>query len=135
MPVFQLVKRHYYQTVDYRTPCLANCSTRYDKTVLSYTFTSAKKVKSHIKAHFFNSNNPIPIIGILITFKLASNTSHIREKPAMWVLRYFVTKALSTSLNCLIPAATHTAAVVASVKTLDTRTQKKTFSLLFGGTW
>lgn len=84
-----------------------------------------KKVKSSIKALFFDISDPKFMIGFLSTFKLASNSSRIYEKTTMRDLPFLVKNALGTTLNSRISAATHTTPVVASVNKVEPTTQKK----------
>lgn len=58
-----------------------------------------KKMILQIKAHFFNPENLILIIGFLATSKLACDRNDIYEGSAMWVLPHFVRKALDYALN------------------------------------
>lgn len=60
--VLQTVKERSTADVDYRTYCLYNRISRYDDTVLSYVAKHFLKVRSQMKAHFFDSKNPNSII-------------------------------------------------------------------------
>lgn len=122
LPSFQTVKRHYSQAVDSRTYCLTIHSTRYDKTVSNYISKRVKKVKSKIKAHFFNTSSPIFIIGFLATFNFASDTNHIHQGEVMRILPFCVESAPDTTLNSRMSAAAHIAPVVAMVNMFEPTT-------------
>lgn len=87
-----------------------------------------------MKAHFFDPNDPIFIVGLLATFKLAWYSSHVHESSAMWFLPVFVRNTLATTLYSCMSAATQTAPVVASVITAEPTTQKK-YLVLSGGSY
>lgn len=84
-----------------------------------------RKVKSQVKAHFFNPTDPISIIAFPFTLKLACDTNRIHEVAAMWVLSLSVKNALATTLNSRMSAVTHIAFVVALVTPVKLTTQKK----------
>lgn len=68
-----------------------------------------------MKAHFTHLNNPFSNTGFLTPFKLAYNTNHIQEGAAIWVLPFFVEKALATMLNSILFTATHIAPSVSQL--------------------
>lgn len=78
--VLQISNRQHSRAFDYRTHLLANYPTRCDETVSSNIIEMVRKVMFQIKAHFFNPNESVSIIGLLITLKLACNTNRIHEE-------------------------------------------------------
>lgn len=84
-----------------------------------------KKVKSHMKALFYNPSDRVLVIGLLATFKLPCCTSRIHERAAVWVLPFFVESALRSTVNRHKSPATSIAAVVASVQLAGLLRQKK----------
>lgn len=124
LSVLQTVKKHYALAVDYRTYCLACRSPRYDDTVSSYIAKLFKKVKSQIKAHFFNLCDRISIIGLLVTFKLAFDTNKIHKGAAMWVLPHDGKKTLSNVHNRRTCAEDRSASLAASMRNKETRPRK-----------
>lgn len=55
----------------------------YDKTVSSCIAVMAKKVKLQMKAHLFDSKDPVSFIGFTPTFKLTRETNRIHEEATM----------------------------------------------------
>lgn len=72
--------------------------------------------------HFFDASDSISIIGILAIFILVCNINHAHKGVAMWVLSLFVTNSHAETLNSRMSAATHKAALVASVNTVEPTT-------------
>lgn len=96
----------------------------------SYIAKFATKVKLHLKAHFFNTNGPMPIIGFLAALKLACDTNHILEHPATRAQPYYVNETFANALNtrmCTEDKPTH---VTASVPKTDSWSQKLWHSYL-----
>lgn len=118
------MKKHYALAVDYRKYRLANRSPRYDDTVSSYVAKLVKKIKSQMKAHFFDPKDPIFIIGFLATFELTCDTNKIHEGAAMWVLPHFVKETIANALNSRMCAEDRTAPLVATVRHDKIRHQK-----------
>lgn len=114
LPVLQTVKKHYALAFDYRTYHLANRSSLYDVTVSSYIVKLVMKIKSQMKAHFFDPKDPISIIGFLATFKLACDTNKIHEGVAMWVLSHYLKDTLANALNSRMCAEDRSASLPAS---------------------
>lgn len=71
--------------VDYRTYRLANCFTLSDGVVSGYISEMVLKVKSQMKAHFFDTSDRISIIGFFSTFKLACDTTRKHKGAKMWL--------------------------------------------------
>lgn len=55
----------------------------YNKTVSRYIVETVNKVKWQVKAHFFDSKEPISITGLIATIKFAFDTDRIHEKVEM----------------------------------------------------
>lgn len=81
LPVLQIVRKQYILAMNYRTHRLADRSSHYDDTVLSYIANSVKKAKWEIKAHFISRKDPVSIISFLATFELPNNSSKSMEAP------------------------------------------------------
>lgn len=60
IPVLKTTKKHYMAAIAYRTYRLASLSPRYDNTVSSHVAKLFKKVKSQMKAHFFDPKDRSP---------------------------------------------------------------------------
>lgn len=58
-----------------------------------------EKVKSQMKANFFDPKDFISIIAFLAEFMFACDTYSIHKGPAMWILPYFVKKTLENALK------------------------------------
>lgn len=115
-PVEQTVKKHYASAIDYQTYRLTNRSPRYDYTVLSYFAKLVKKFKSQLKAHFFDPEYRISIIGFLRTIELPCDTNKTHDGPAMWVLLQFVKENIANALNSRVCTEGRTASLTATVR-------------------
>lgn len=109
------MKIHDNCAAEYGTYLLDKRSTRHDDTVSSYTTDMVKKIKWQIKAHFFDLNDLISIIGFLATFKLVGVKDCIHKEAAMHVLSSNVINKLSSTLNSRMSVATNIAPITASV--------------------
>lgn len=99
LPDLQTVKKHHALVGNYRTYRLANFSSRYNDVVSSSVAKIMKKVKSQIKAHFFDPKDPISIVGFLATFKLPCDMDKIHEGATMRILSNFVKKPIGNAQN------------------------------------
>lgn len=68
-----------------------------------------------MKAHFFARNEPISIISLPVTFKLACDTNIILEGAAMSELLFFMQNALASILNSRMSSATTATSAAAFV--------------------
>lgn len=118
LPGLQSGKQLHSRADVYRTYRLAGPFNGYNATVMSYISKMVMKVKSQVEAHFFVPSNLVLIIGFLATFELTCDTKRVYAEAAMWVLPFFVMKALTTTVNSGLSAATQIAPVVASVNTV-----------------
>lgn len=57
----------------------------------------AKKVKSQVKAHFFDQNKAILVTGFLPAFKVICDIINVHEVAAMWVLLHYYDKKTNTN--------------------------------------
>lgn len=71
--VIQAVKRHYSRAVDNFTSPLSNYATRYYAAVSAFTSKMVKNVKSCLKWCIIDLTDPRTVIGVLASFKLASD--------------------------------------------------------------
>lgn len=78
-----------------------------------------KKVKSQMKAPFFNLKEPIFIIGFLTTFKLACNTDNIRDGAAMRLVPHYVNETLANELNSRMCATDKSSPITSSVRNVE----------------
>lgn len=78
-----------------------------------------KKVKSQMRAPFFDPSDYISIISFLAISKLACNTNLIYEGDAMWVYSFFIENVLAPALSICMLAATNIAPNAASVHSAE----------------
>lgn len=74
-----------------------------------------EKVRSRMKAHFFDMSDPISITALFATLKLTSSTNNVGEASAIWLPPIVVNKALATTLDSSMSAPGHIPSVFASV--------------------
>lgn len=114
--VLQTTKTHYALAIGYHPYRLANRSPRYVNTVSGYAAKLVMKAMWHMKAHVFNSKNPISIISSIAKFYLACDTNKIYEGAAMWVLPHFVEETSANALNSRICATGRTVPLTATIR-------------------
>lgn len=95
----QTVKKHYTQSVDYRTYKFANLSPKCEDTLSTYIAKLVKKAKYYKKENFFDPRDLIPTVSFLVAFKLASDTNNIHAETAMWVLPHIANDTLANTLD------------------------------------
>lgn len=69
-----------------------------------------------MKAHFFDTSDPISIIGFLATFKFACDTNRIHERADMWVLYFCEENILASILISRMSAAFNNTPAVAFIR-------------------
>lgn len=69
-----------------------------------------------MKAHFFDTSNPITIIGFLGRLKLACDTNKIHERAAVEALPYYVKHSLANGLHSYMCAEGRSALLSVSVR-------------------
>lgn len=110
--------------MDSRTYRLTNHSPKDDDTVSSYIGKLVIKVKSQIKALFFDQKDQILIIGFQATFKRTRDTNNFYECAAMWVRSNYVKALLAHALNNCICAEERSSPFAASLHRDDTPSGK-----------
>lgn len=83
-----------------------------------------KKVESQMKAHLFDSEDPITMIGFLTTSKFACDTNHIQEGAAMWALPHYVNETLANSLDSRMCATDKSYPIATSLRNVDNQSHK-----------
>lgn len=124
LQVIPTAKKHYALTIDCRSYCLPNQSSRYDEMISNYITNLFGIVISQMKAHLFSRNDPIPIIGSLPTFTLACSSYHFKEETVMWALPYFVHKRLANALMSCMYVEDSLARFPASICNEEQQSQK-----------
>lgn len=97
---------------------------RYDENVSSYITKLVKNVRSQMKAHFVDQNDPISIIGFLATFKFACDANRIHEAEAMRVLPYYANETVASALQSRMCATNKSSSFAVSVPNVDNRSKK-----------
>lgn len=98
-------------------------STRYGETVSSY-IAKMVKVKSQMKAHFFDPKGLIPITEFVAAFKISCDSNRIHEDAAMWVLSHDVNATPVNALNSRRWAQIKAFQVAISVHKLENQSPK-----------
>lgn len=124
LPVVKTVEKFYALAADYRTYRLANRSPRYGDTISNYFASFVKKIKSQVKAHFFDHKDPISIMRFLATFKLPCVTNKIHEDVTIWGLPHFVKESIANASNSRMCAEDRTAPFSATVRHDEIRLRK-----------
>lgn len=106
---------NYAQALHYRSYRLANRSPKYRETLSGYIGKFFKKPKLQMKANYLVRKEPIFIIGIQETFKLACDENRIHERATTKVLPYRAHEMVTNALNSRAFAEDETAPIVASV--------------------
>lgn len=96
-----LVLANYYfkTTFNYRTYRLTGTSPKCDRTVSKENAKMENRVTPHMKSHAFDAFDLISIFESLKKFKIACDTTAIRENAAMWLLHFYMNKSSSAVLN------------------------------------
>lgn len=121
LPVFQTVNKDYCQELDCRTYQLANKSSKYHETVLSYTAKLVKNVKPQEKAYFYDTKDPIFVSDFTATFKLEYDTNRIDKGKAMLVLSRYVNETLAIVLNSRMCMNDESTLITATIHNNDGR--------------
>lgn len=108
--------------LDYRTNLGGIKSTKCGNFVRG-PFLNDQNIKTQMKAHLFDSKNPLFIIGSLARFKLACKTNRMREELEMWVIPRYVNETFLDALNSFMCATDKSTLIEASVDHVENRSR------------
>lgn len=100
--MLQAVKKRYTTAVKYQTYRLMDCSTDCDDTVSSHIADEVNKIRSQLKAFFFEPKVSISFEKFSFTIRLACNSNKLHAGAAMWVLAHYVQESHVNALNSCI---------------------------------
>lgn len=119
------MKKNQTGATGYGTYLFAKRSPKYDDTDPRYIPERGEKMKSQMKAQFFDTKDLIPIIGFVAKFNIVRERSNMNERAALWILPHYVKGTINNALSSCICADDRMSIFAASVRIEDTSSRKK----------